>query len=1367
MPIAKIGRPLVALDLKKISAIKKGDQLRSRFSTLPKPAKPVNPAEVCRRESFAAPDLEIGDPLQVATEQACLDKAKQLSYFLFFLGAQGTLAKLRASPALTPKKPERQEKYSDDVLTISMPRVVKGEFSPEPNRGVSVFRPEILSILNFKPIYVGDPKEGEFSKEGKMLEIQHEASKIRGQSLKELNDSMKNRGSEDPVTADRIYKTMQENFQKVTEKTNQIIGFYKNSIEQVDDVSSLFDLKRTWSKNDRQNASLAGLKEFYDDFMGFGPKQFEKFSNTKIYVQMLSDFRQVMENYSFNLLDIIDSDRPNDFDPIQIDTSITLTDGFSFTSEMMRSNTTPINATNRKNSDRFLKSLPRDSGDKIKVLINFLSKEYRVSKAMGMKGFVDERLRADWGAGTQGTPFDNIIGKAGQTIFVQPQGRNSLLSLAYQPVTLPNQPESQQGEFIVLPFEEKYIDSEDRTFVPGTDYYVDRAFDLVNTSGIGNNQTNFNTGPIVEYVDRFQDRTRKAMETILLLFQINPSGAVQLSSIQPEIIYDRIANALANATAGIDRDSVGKQNKESLQTLSLAILRLSNKDRKLKNLLFQYLIVMGLLSNVDNNPSSIWADIAIELGDLGNLSEIKPGKNFTGSTNLLEGPAVVAPFVRQIAINIERRIRQILLKDLQGSKEQRRRARIKPDLIRKATSKFKSEGSAVFRDLDIPLASAINSTFIREALVQIANESHFEKDSNIFREYVDLVAKLTEGATSSGNNREYLLPDGTGRTRFNFVSTSHQMLIIFEILSAMADKFSFCDLKRNGLDLIVSSNLRKTEFIKLNIRDMAGSRFSKETTTLGGFSKALRASLGTDDPEEFAKELIGEVKTPPAGGSGFLSGISKAINEFNTKQQELAKIGKQFAEDEENKKPRKASEARLRDNLYLIRTKLSKENQIIVNFLWLLVMISQDLKNAKSKAVNYWNKNTLQNFLRFGTFDDLRIIRDKSQVRVASYLNDDLLTRARNSFANVDIVLEGSNSSKNPIVSNIVRDEIKEALYSYLKEPEFQESNQASSLVKIFSVGIPAEFIRNTQDRIDYNNINQNAFKKKEAETITINVHKRDLRRPELVFKPQKFLFDLSLFQKESDVVDFAKPEPGKSHDQLLQAVMVTDFENVADTKRYSIRKPSRNSPGRVITEQPIYDFLSSDEQIELIENHYQSFLLNTYIKMTTGMDISEGRFLISDKDPDEMIEANFEALMLSYIKDIQGENIPAGQSVQQLLNNPAVNANVKDLIRSITSGQALVKPETEKNRILRPKKFDRVFHFAVNIDDFEIDKKEMTKTEVGRAAFEKASLNNLFRTENRESDGENEERPIYFKKRTDRDIIFEDYFVTIETQND
>jgi hypothetical protein len=202
MPIVKIGGPKVAVNPKKAPAIKKVNQLSTRFNTLPKPAKPPNPAELCRRESLVAPDVELGDPIQVATEQACLDKAKQASYFLFFFGALGTLAKLRASPALTPKKREKQEKYSDDVLTVSRPRVIRSEFSPEPNRGVSVFRPEILSILNFKPIYIGDPKDDELSKEGKMLEIQHEASKVREQSLKELNDSMKNRGSEDPTTAD-------------------------------------------------------------------------------------------------------------------------------------------------------------------------------------------------------------------------------------------------------------------------------------------------------------------------------------------------------------------------------------------------------------------------------------------------------------------------------------------------------------------------------------------------------------------------------------------------------------------------------------------------------------------------------------------------------------------------------------------------------------------------------------------------------------------------------------------------------------------------------------------------------------------------------------------------------------------------------------------------------------------------------------------------------------------------------------------------------------------------------------------------------------------------------------------------------------
>lgn len=1317
----------LSIKLPKIPGIKAASKINQSLTRLN--VKPT-PGKKCQRENRQGRVSGLIKGKGKATSQkACIEKAKKVAFFTFFMGVLGMASKFRNSESLTPKKVNGQEKFSDDTLTVAQPRVVQGSFSPEPNRGISVFSPEILSVLSFKPIYTGDPKQEDFSREGRMIETQHQASKIRQESLLQLHTSMKERGPRDTETADQIFKKMQQNFQTTLERTNQLIDILGESVERIDEISGRFDIKRMWA-NRGDEASLKALKPFFEEYLGYGEKQFEAFSNTKILAQFLSDFRQVLENYSFGLLDLVDSDRPGDFDPIKIDTTTTKTDGFRFSSAMMRSTTTPINAANRRNSDRFLKALPKDPGDRIKILINFLSKEYRVSRVLGNKGGLDERLKSDWGASTQGSPFDNIIGEAGKTIFDQPKGSKSLLSLLYTNTTLVDQPGTEEGDFTILPFEEKYVDSEDKSFVPGSSFFIDRLFDLTQFN-------NFNKGPLTQYVDHFQTQQSKAMNMVLFLFQIAQNGTPVQNDLQPDIMYSRFMDSLKEATGGIHNglDDDGRLARESLQSFSIALMRLSNDNRKLKNLLFQYLLMMGIISNIDNNPGSVWADLAVELGDIKNLPAIKVPRRYKPSTSLLDGPKVITPFVGKIAKKIENQVRKIILPN--GGKKTK--IRLNPRLTIFAARRFQKYGVKPFSRLGKPISMAVTTNFITSALKQIAFGTTFEKDPNIFREFVDIAAKLTEAATS-GDNKGYLLDDTSGRTRFNFVSTSHQLLAIFEILASVVEKFGFCDM-RLDVDVVVETNAKLTRFIRLHIKDMTSGRFDKETTTLGAFEKAVRAEFGTSRIGEYVEE---QTKT-------------RKHDDEKLKQPVVIPVG------EASKAPTNAVEHNLKDSLGLIRTKLSKENQIIINFLWILQLISKDLKDAKNKTQNYFNADFLSLLFQAGTAEEIRIIRNAPQLRLAAFLNDDLKLRARQSFAGADVVLQADEITTNPIVSNSVHDNVKEAMYMYLREPGFQEKAEASTLMKIFSVGVPQAFIRNTQDRIDFKNIRQGSFKEKEADVITVNVHKRDLRRPELVFKPQKFLFDTSLFQCMSDVVN-TNPQPGEGHDVLIRKNAVTDYTRLANKKKYYLHHGDR---GGNMLQEAKYAFLTNAEKIELLENHYQSSLLETYIKLTTGMAINEKIFALNVEPVEEVMESGFEALLLSYVKDILGEDIPENQSVQELLDNPDVSLHVKDILRSTTSGQVLTVPETERAKTLGPKKFDRVFHVPVDIDNFEVDLDATRETDSGTRALEKAALQNVFREENRFLGTEDNSKPVFLKKRTSRDIIFEDFFVTLESTND
>jgi hypothetical protein len=1343
--------------------------------------KVVTPARQKTAEEIAAARATILDN--------CISTFNQLHFINFSNKVGDIFARLMSSPSLKrpslfsyPRKPE--ETYSNDTLDVSRPTVINSNFTPEQNRGISPFRPEIISILNFKPIYVGDPKHQDLNSHGRMIEVQHQASLVRRDSLGQLLLSL-NATAPNQNEAAEIFNEVKASFQKELGKTNNTITFYGQAIDNIELLSSLLDIKKNSDHKNQQDQALGlvGLKEFYKQYMGFTDDQYDKFSATKIYSQLLSDFRQVLENYSFNLLDLVDSDRPNDTSPTTIDTTFTVSDGFDFRIEQLRSNTGQINAAEMDFFRPFLKSLPSSTEDRIKLLISVMSKEYLVSRGLGDPG-VARKLEADFGSGNTGNPFDNIIGVIGKSIFDATTGGNSLASFANRPIELANSPGANPDSFVVLPFESKYVDStqDNKVYVPGRSFYVDSIFDLISIPAAGQPGANFdfNTGPLTQFSNEFASSYVKARDNTLSLLDLFDATGLGNSrdaasqNLQGDQLYVRFLDSLKTSMSSIDRKLNGQpepRSIEALQSFSIALFRLANTDSKLKQLLFQYLLMGGLLSNLDNNRNSVWTELAFEFGVINSFPSIDVPFTFAASTtaesttpvegftavdvSLLNGPKVVAPFFPQIIEAIEKRVRRIVLGE---SASDIKKIKKHPDITRDTINLFQNAlknstlpNITTLTNSGWPVTMGVSTEFIKNALTQIVHELNYEKDPNVIRQFIDLVNKITNDA-SIGGARGYLLDDGTARTRFNFLSTSTQMLVIFETFSGIVDKFGFSDFKNLlNINLTVETNSELARFISLNIEDVSGDQFASQPSSLGGFTKLVRAELGTDSALEHVRKEMGH---PPAGAwGGGPPLVALTPTGLGTRD-----------EREASKKADNSTKTNLLNSLKSIKTKLAQEKVIAANFLYVLGLINDNIAQAGAIANNTYNKGTISRFLQdSGTIQDLRTIRTVSQLRTNAAIVDKMHANSLSQNMSPALVNLFGQGQGLPI-SNIVPTDVKEAMYLYLTQPDFQETAEAATRMKIVSVGVPAEFTKSLVDRIDFANVNANSFKRKEVDVISVNIFKRDLRQPNLIFKPQKFVFDLSLYQREQEIIDEVKPELTETWDKIVQRNVVADFTDINSKTFYSLNGRNTNQLGtsRSIKADQKYSFLSIADREAVFLNHFKSLLLENYIKLTTGMNISEETFLVSEGD-DISTEVNqkFETLLLSYIKDVLGQDIPTNQTTEQLLNNPNVNQQTKDILRSVRSGTPIISPKTSRDRALRPKKYDRVFHVPLNIDKFEIDAEETVKSEAGRRTFEQANVQNQIR---KETVGGVEK--TFLQKRTDRDIVFEDFFVVLESRS-
>jgi len=1192
-----------------------------------------------------------------------------------------------------------KEKYSStrDFLTLSRAELVAGNFQPDALPDVSVFRPEIISILNFNPLYSGDPKLGHLSSHGQFLEVSYQASLLRRDRMAKLYKSLL-KTSKNPEEAQKVFSDLKKHFAINLDKIVDTTNFYGDALEKSQILTDFFDLKKI-PENEIKVDGLVPLKSFYIKHMGFAVPQFNLFTGSKILLQLLADFKSLTEDYSLGLLDLRDSDRSRDKSSVNIDVTYTTGD---FKVRKISSLETPINMTQGQNFNPFQDLLPKGPKDRIKVLITALWKEYSVSAGLGtnmVQKILAENFDIRGGKGSGGNPFDNILGIVKEDIFTRAQGDKAFSALAHQLIVGGVNKIPDTSTMIVLPFEEKYIDDEkkNKTFIPGKSYYINSIFDTKETGAA----PDFNTGPLIQYVNDFSDRFIKLDSAYKALFNRSPR-------LLPGRVCNRFLNSIKKATENITSggnhtisDTFYGAATGGTQSAAVALFRLANEDIVLKKLLFQYILCVGLLQNRDLDPNSIWSSLAVEFGEVKAFQSITVPAGFTGNTNLREDPNALKPHVNQIIRKIDKQVKTIV---------------------------------KAFAVQDNSLINLLENLALRN----LDRGSDGDK-GNAIQECIYIVNKITEDASKISENN-YLLSDNTGRTRYNFLSASTQILMIFEVFSSMLKLFGFSDFQsKNHEKLVVHTNAIQVKFIRGVIEDMIGATFDGE--------KPPKPPETLDDELHREEEAVVENTTDRLSGLNFNFGGGGSSPDAVPDPP-----GAQSSQKKSSKLT--GTQKSLKETMRNLKSKVQAEFTIIQNILFILESVKQRLEQAKTLALNTYNPATLAAFLQDGNgVRDLRIIKNYSQVRNSYAAILDAKWKVNNSLDKADPELDalGGNRLDNAIVLNIVDEKVREAVYSLTADENFRRHHSQVN-TKILSVGIPAEFANNLYDRLRTSAIKKSSFQEKERDVVHLQVYKRDFLLDDLAFKPQKFIFDMSLYQLEKDFVANAPTETNITLRKLQNKTALTDLAHPKNRENFNRED---------IINLKRYDFLSRDEKRQMFDNHFTSFLLENYIKLTTGMKIAEDTFIIDQKERVHPgIDKKIEKILLSYIRDILEENIPPNQTTEELLVNPEVTEEVKDILRDFKTGNLTFYPNTLRDRILSPKVFDRIFHIPLNIDDFEVDKAASIKKLGGHAAWHQRHIQNklIHRVEG--------DKTLYFlKPRTDRDIIFEDFFVVIENK--
>lgn len=1346
----------------------------------------------------------------------------------------------------SPVNPLPKKQYTIDKLDLGIRSIENGKFKPVMDGGVSTMalRPEILSMIDFAPIFEkGDSLR--LSPAGTFIDVQYKALNLRQETLGKMVDAilLQEEGAKE------VFQTAASNF-------GSEIDFLHLGIRNIGDIQAKalkiknnFNIKLLSDNQFTPDNRFLSLKNFFAEKMQYSNEKYNSFTNSKIMLQTLFDLRSVLENYSLNLLDLEDPDRKNDFSPTTIDKTYTLTNGFSFNIADLRSASEPINATNKTFFNTFLNTLPSRPDERIKILTTLLTKELLVSKNLGKDSFQQQYSNV-FGTKSTGNPFDNIVGEVGNTIFQPPSGPSSLASLMF----INNVAGSIAA---VLPFESKYVDLEDQNsvYAPGSAYFVDSIFNIEST------EATWNTKPLVDYCTNYNKVTNDNLDLIYSLLSFdNPTEPLKPQTVFSAVI--NYVAASINGLGGLGRADSTQATLVAILKLAQVDNELKNmlfqfcilsgmqfngttQQREAFMLLAKELKTLGSLEyavNPDNPiaPSlNLLAATTFSSSTLDNLAEKIENKVAALTSNVnpnIYKSSSVSTIYKNIA---PKPITNIGL--LNTSKS-----------FAPTIGKASSLSSLYMSDLSV-VSVVVQRTNIKKILLDAAAATTKDK-RNFVNIFTDVLNHLILSAQNSGANT-FLLDDGSIRTNYNYISMSTISLLFFEIINSVysaqvsgdfqkdkdffkstvvvdtAQNSFFADAAKQIADIVSNLENFTVDMIKNKSTDsqqityasvtgqvsMKPSNLERRLQEAGGSSKINQGSVS--DLKSTGNSLLPGNKTSKASTlTTYMSENeaksfrpSPAFNALAAVDTTAAKnilaassVFKTVSQSPERTNQDVARFIKIKAYLENIARKLHEEQKIVANALRILEVINNiSIKGSLSDAAQLEknNRDSVQEFLTRNNLDGtaLNLLQNPGQLKLATVFLQD--RKYRETISNTrDNGQTVYNAGTTFINNDILSENEYRLMQLMMSENQYlpDTNHFPDKTIKLFSVGIPSGFTSQLVDRVNINSIGKDSFLDRQSDIIEINVYRRDARFDDIVFKPQKFFFDMSLFLMEKNINSARTVSTAENFDSLLnsgyEGIALTDVDfNSPNSNYLSFPQLTLDK----ILNDPKYSraLTTPNQRRELYKNHITSYLLGQYINLLTGMKIQEETFLIPRKpltrresvlleksgiNPSTgragptsvpLIKILNEYILKQYRTDravqrvirtaptnLEREGV-LDNFLSAVLSNKDISEEIKDYYRLFLFGSNTMQENRIREIITQPKIFDRVIHLPVNIDNFEVDLERTLSTQSGKQSFNQSYVqDNLIKIN---------ENTYKLKPRGANDIVFEDYFIRIETAID
>lgn len=481
-------------------------------------------------------------------------------------------------------------------------------------------------------------------------------------------------------------------------------------------------------------------------------------------------------------------------------------------------------------------------------------------------------------------------------------------------------------------------------------------------------------------------------------------------------------------------------------------------------------------------------------------------------------------------------------------------------------------------------------------------------------------------------------------------------------------------------------------------------------------------------------------------------------------------------------------------NMQVVFTILNTLSKLFTSSTSLITTLeNESSKNGLNKITNLLNDQTLINVL----FKKQPILSLVSTFLDLSIKNVDTnnISLTQNTYVKTDS--DGDYNFGDGLQvfdERFIPPKLKNSIFGVFSNDQF--STEKAINKRILTVGIPVGLTEHLQQLVDLRTTNGDDFSDKQSDVVYVNIHKIDLKNPDIIFKPIKKLFELSRFP----VRNVLEQPNYTNFSEYIEKFPTRDFTQVYETMG-NASDMQYLVPGTGQTaafDDDSYSFLSLTQKREIIENTVLSYLLEKYIQLTTGFSVDERSFsfasfnkLMNDVDISMLIQSAVNLVISSQENNVDngknsvffGSTPETFQQISQITNavlTKKINLSaiqqssietLSQYMKTIDTMSLIQTPLIDSNifkkKMLTPCKFDRVLSIIVDPDDFVVDTYQTYQTSEGRTALTQLIREDKFFVT---TTTDSEQQTYYSPKPRDTkqgDISFEKYFISISTFGD